>query len=459
MKRRTFLQTISATSATSLIPPTLQSAPAFHINTALGTNDTIRLAAIGTGIIGFSNLSNITKVPGIELVAAADVYDGRLKRVQELYGNHIITTRDYQEILARQDIDAVIISTTDHWHAQMAIDAMRAGKHVHVEKPMVQQVEDGLRLIQVQQETGKVLQVGSKQFRPPIMKKAKELLKNGAIGKLMMVESQVSRNNGNGAWQYTIPNDASPKTIDWKRFLGNAPAIAFDADRFFRWRKYWDYGTGVSGDMFVHRLTGVHYLLDALGPNRIMASGALRYWNDGRETPDVLTGLLEYPETAQHDAFTLLLKANFADGSGGGFAYRFIGSEGVLEINGRKLTLKSSRRQEPSLDNLINGYNSVRTFAKEQRAAFEQDYKKYQKKTYTFDQFDFGKSFEFEAPSGFSSSLVHYEHFAEVIRNGGTIYEDASYGFRACAPTLIVNKSYQQQKGYRWDPVSMKIVA
>ena len=458
MKRRTFLHTLSTASVVGAgAISTAKAVPSIFYNKRVGTNDTIRVAALGMGIIGFYNLENIVKVPGVEFVAAADLYEGRLTRIKEVFGNHIFTTQDYHKILERSDIDAVIINATDHWHAQMAIDAMKAGKHVHVEKPMVQKIEDGHRILQTQKETGKVVQVGSKQFRSPILQKAKELIKEGAIGQITVVESLVSRNNEMGAWQYSIPGDASPNTVDWDRFLGTAPKIPFDADRFFRWRKYWDYGTGVSGDMFVHRTTGLHYVMDTMGPTQIMASGGVRYWKDGREAPDVISALLEYPKTEQHDAFTLILKANFADGSGGGYAFRFIGSEGVIEVNGRKLTLKGAKRSEYSLEQLVEGYNSVRTFAKSEQERFAKDYQKNQPTTPAFDQYDFGKSYEIEAPS-FSNSMAHYRHFFDVIRNGGEIIENPTYGFRACAPTLLINQSSREGKGYRWDPLNMKVV-
>ena len=458
MHRRTFLHTLSAsTLATGTAISAINASSPIQPTKRFSANDKIRIAAIGMGIIGFINMDNIVDIPQFEFVAAADCYDGRLTRTKEVFGSQIVTTRDYRELLNRPDIDAVIINTPDHWHAKIAVEAMKAGKHVHVEKPMVQKVEDGLRVLQTQKETGKVLQVGSKQFRNPILQKAKQLIKEGAIGQLTIVESQVSRNNGNGAWQYSIPTDASTKTIDWDMFLGNAPKMAFDADRFFRWRKYWDYGTGVSGDMFVHRMTGLHYVLDSLGPTQVMASGGVRYWNDGRDAPDVINALLEYPETAKHDAFTLILKANFADGSGGGYAYRFVGSEGVMEVSGDKLTLKGTKRWEPTTKQLVEGYNSVRTFSKAQQDAFAMQHEKYRKSIPALDQYDFSKDATFNAPSGFNARIAHYTHFANVIRNGGTIYEDAAYGFRACAPTLLANLSSQNGQTYQWDPINMRV--
>lgn len=456
--RRKFLQTLSAAGVigAAATKANAKNSPSVYYNKTKGPNDKIRVAAIGMGIIGFYNMNEVIKLDNIEFVAAADCYDGRLTRCKEKYGKDLITTRDYRELYSRNDIDAVIINTPDHWHTQLAVEAMEAGKHVHIEKPMVQKIPDGHRIIKAQEKTGKVVQVGSEGFRSPLFEKAKSLLKDGAIGQLTMVESLVSRNSGIGAWQYSIPSDASPKTIDWEMFLGPAPKMAFDADRFFRWRKYWDYGTGVSGDMFVHRLSGLHYMLDAVGPNQIMATGGVRYWNDGREAPDVITALLEYPETSNHDAFTCILKANFADGSGGAYAYRFIGSHGLIEINYGKLTLKTYKRSTPNVDYLVNGYNSVFTFAEDQRNVFREEFTKYKVKEEVAAKKEESGDMEYKTPKGYNDDNMHFGHFFDVIRNGGSIIQNPVFGLRACAPTLVANQSSRDGKGYLWNPETMQ---
>ena len=170
------------------------------------------------------------RVPGVEIVAVADVYDGRLTRSKEMWGDAIFTTRDYREVLARADVDAVIIATPDHWHARMAIDAMKAGKDVYLEKPMVQDVDEGPRVIEAAQATERILQVGSQRVSSIIYAKARELFKSGAIGELNFVEAWWHRNSAMGAWQYTIPPDASTETCDWDRFLGDAPEASIRRD-------------------------------------------------------------------------------------------------------------------------------------------------------------------------------------------------------------------------------------
>ncbi|MEM8888985.1 MAG: Gfo/Idh/MocA family oxidoreductase, partial [Bacteroidota bacterium] len=285
MHRRGFLKTLGAGAVIGASSSQAIQAKSSVSTKKISPNDKVRIASIGMGIIAFENMGVLARMPEAEFVAAADCYTGRLERTKEVFGKEISTTQNYKELLERKDIDAVVINTPDHWHGQIAVDAMNAGKAVYIEKPVIQKIEDGHRIIKTEKETGQPTIVGSKQFRQPLYQKARELIAKGEIGQLTAVEAVVSRNSGIGAWQYSIPTDANEKTIDWKMFLGSAPDRPFDADRFFRWRKYWDYGTGVSGDMFVHRLSALHYILDSKGPTQISAMGGVRYWNDNREAP------------------------------------------------------------------------------------------------------------------------------------------------------------------------------
>jgi predicted dehydrogenase len=385
-------------------------------------------------------------VPGVELVAVADCYDGRLERAREVWGSGIATTRDYREILARRDVDAVIIATPDHWHAQITIDAMKAGKDVYVEKPMVQTIADGLGVIAVAKETSRILQVGSQRVSSIIYAKARELYRSGAIGELNMVEAWINRNSALGAWQYTIPPDASPETVDWDRFLGRAPRRPFAAVRVFRWRNYRDYGTGIPGDLFVHLFSGIHYVLDAIGPTRVIATGGLRFWNDGRDVPDVMLGLYDYPKTASHPAFTMALRVNFADGSGGSEGFHFVGSDGVLTIGGPGVTLsRKPRAKEP-------GY-SIETFPLAMQQKILDDYRaKYP------PQSTLGTTSDevYAAPSGYSDQYDHFVTFVTAVRNRQAVTEDATFGFRAAAPALLTNDSYFEHAAIDWDPEAMR---
>jgi predicted dehydrogenase len=240
------------------------------------------------------------RVPGVRLVAGCDCYDGRMTDLRDKHGADIFTSRDYREILARDDVDAVIVATPDHWHQRISIEAMEMGKAVYVEKPMVQRIDEGAALMEAQESTGEVLQVGSQGMSSLGNEKAKELFEAGAIGELNYAEGFWARNSPGGAWQYDIPEGASQETVDWDQFLGHAPKRPYDPLRIFRWRNYQDYGTGVSGDLFVHLFSSLHFIVSSKGPQQIAAQGGLRYWKDGRDVPDVLIGVFDYPETPSH---------------------------------------------------------------------------------------------------------------------------------------------------------------
>ena len=330
-------------------------------NKPISQNDKIRIATIGMGIMGNADTDSAIKVPGVELAAVCDLYTGRLARAKEKYGKNIYTTRDYREILGRKDIDAVIIATSDNWHARIAIEAMNSGKAVYCEKPVVQKISEGLPVIEAQKKTGKPMQVGSQRVSSIVYSKAKELYKSGAIGQLNCVEASFDRQDALGAWEYTMPTDGSPETVDWDRYIEGMAKMPWDPKKFFWWRNYRDFGTGVAGDLFVHLLSGIHLLTDSFGPKTIFASGQLCYWKDGRDVPDVMTAIMEYPESKEHPAFQVMLRVNFVSGQGDKGITRFIGSEGVMEMldNGFNLT-HSIMSKAPG----IGGWDAFDTYPK-----------------------------------------------------------------------------------------------
>jgi predicted dehydrogenase len=413
-------------------------------------NDRVQIALIGAGGMGTEDALSSLAQPGVEIVAASDVYEGRLTRAKERWGNQVFTARDYREVLARPDIDAVIIGTPDHWHAQIAVDALNAGKDVYVEKPMVQKIEDGKRIIDAQKKNNRILQVGSQRVSSIVYQKAKDLLKNGSIGQVNMIEAWWDRNSALGAWQYSIPPDASPATIDWDKFLGSAPKVPFDPIRLFRWRNYRDYGTGVAGDLFVHLFSGMHFIMDSLGPTKVFSTGGLRFWKDGRDVPDIMLGLCDYPETKSHPAFNLALRVNFVNGSGETSGFRFVGSEGVISVGNGVTVSKQPREAEP-------GY-TIDTFPKAVQEQFLKEYReKYPQQRASADSIKPQGEERYMPPRGYSDHRDHHRNFIDSVRSRKPLIEDSTFGLRAAGPALLAMTSHFEQRAIQWDPLSMTV--
>jgi predicted dehydrogenase len=411
--------------------------------TTFTANDQIQVALIGSGGMGVADATTAITVPGIKLIAVCDLYDGRLEQAKKRWGNDISTTRDFNEILSRKDIDAVIIATPDHWHKDISVAAMNHGKHVYCEKPMVHEISEGAAVVQAQTKNKVVFQVGSQGMSSLGNEKAKQLLKEGAIGQLNYAEGFWARMSPTGAWQYPIPADASPATVGWDAFLANTKKRPFDATRFFRWRNYRDYGTGVSGDLFVHLFSSLHFVTGSMGPEKIMASGGLRYWKDGREVPDIMLGMFDYPETKIHPAFNLSLRVNFVDGTGGTNYLRMVGSEGSMTVEWDKVTLLKNRSVVDANDPLLQTKNNTasgKEYVYERKAMLPPE------------------KLEYTAEEGYKGA--HFDHFynwATAIRQQKDVAENSLFGYRAAAPALLCNDSYFANKIMQWDPENLQV--
>ena len=458
--RRRFLQQIGATSILAAATPFSNLAAkekaeerTLFYEKKISIGDTIRIGVIGFGIQGHIDLQTALKVPGVELAGICDLYTGRLVNAKEKYGNDLYTTRNYKELLDKKDIDAVLIAATDCWHARITKDALAKGKAVYCEKPMVYNISEGPGVIEAQKKSGKLLQVGSQRVSSIGLAKAKELLAAGEIGKLNMVNAVYDRQSSIGAWEYTIPKDASAETTDWNKFIEVTEKMAYDSKKFFWWRAFREVGTGVAGDLFIHLLSGTHFITNSKGPQTIFSTGQFSYWKDGRNMPDVMAGVMQYGDTPEHPAFQLTLQVNFISGTGGQEVTRFVGSEGVIEVKGNNLNIQHSLMPEAPG---FGGYDSLSTFSKSMQEEMQKDYNakwtEAQKKRPT------KSDVVFKAPDGYSDHLDHFTNFFDAIRKNKPVVEDATFGFRAAAPALSCNESYFQKKIIKWDPVSMKLV-
>ncbi|MEX0593242.1 MAG: Gfo/Idh/MocA family oxidoreductase [Balneolaceae bacterium] len=455
--RRTFLRQLGTASAVAMGAPFIIGSGRSQVRNLnvkdttrerFSANDRVNYALIGAGGMGQGGMNQALRYDGFRLVAACDLYDSRLRRCKERFGEHVDTTKDYREILDREDVDAVLIATPDHWHDTIAIDALRSGKAVYCEKPVTQRVEEAHPVIEAARQSSMPMQVGSQRTSSILYAKARELYLNGAIGELNFVEAYWDRFSATGAWQYSIPPSASPENVDWKTFRKDLPDIPFNATHFFRWRNYDDYGTGVSGDLFVHLFSGLHLILGTTGPNRIYATGGLRYWHDGRDAADMMLGLFDYPESGDHPAFNLALRVNFVDGSGGGSQIRLVGSEGEMIIGGSSVKVRSSKLTPPGM--------TIGDFSEDIREEYEEYHAaKYPPKPPEVIE---PNELEYRAPSGYSDLYDHHVNFHNAIRNGGPVVQDPTFALRAAGPAILAGESQKSGRIIEWNPELMRTV-
>lgn len=312
--RRDFLRTVTATGvAAGAVTNAFAAKPAAKMsNRVIGANDRINVGVIGCGGRGSSDAQSFATFGqnnpnSCQVVAVADVYEKRRRTQSEKH--KVKGYLDYRELLNHPDLDAVVIATPDHWHGKMALDAMDAGKDVYLEKPMVHTNEEARLLVDKVKETKRILQVGSQTTSADIWWKAKKAIADGMIGQMIESQGSYHRNSVGGEWNYPIDPNAGPNGkgddfIDWNMWLGTqyklAPKRDFDADRFFRFRKYWDYSLGIASDLFYHVIAPLNICWDEPQfPYKVMATGGTYVFRrpDGkpdREVPDTYHLLAEY---------------------------------------------------------------------------------------------------------------------------------------------------------------------
>ena len=439
--RREFLQHTACTagalavSRDALIEPSYipsageQAAPA---------SDRIRFGIIGIGMQGSGLLATAITLPGVECVAAADLYDGRHTLATEIVGKKIYTTRKYQELLDNKEIDCIIAAVPDHWHKQVVVDAVNAGKDIYCEKPMSHSPADGIAMVEAYKKTGRVVQIGSQRVSSAVCAKAKELLAQGVIGDLNLVEGSLGRNDPCGAWEYPPPTDASPATIDWDTWQGTVPKRPFDAKIFARWRCWKEYGTGLAGDLLVHLVSGMNFMLGwNEPPSRVMSVGGILRWPDGRNMPDVQATLFEYGK------YPVYLRLNA--GCESSEFYRIQGSKGYLEVteNGITYSPQSGRDEYPCYYTTSYPAAMRQAYMKEWHA--EHDLapgKEPLVESYTYK----GDSWDDVKP--------HLWNYFQHVRSRTPVVEDAVFGHNAALACHMSNESYFRRAAVTWDSAS-----
>ncbi|HWY23102.1 MAG TPA: Gfo/Idh/MocA family oxidoreductase [Candidatus Acidoferrum sp.] len=432
----------ATTVAGNLLQPHLLSAAA----RPLPPSDTVRFAGIGTGVRGCELLKSTLQVPGVQCVAVCDLYDSRHIAAQEAVDNPSVpATRDYRSILDRKDVDAVIIAVTDHQHRRVFEDACAAGKDVYCEKPMSHTVEDGFAMVEAAHKANRIVQIGSQRVSSILYAKAKEIYDSGKLGEVTSINAYWDRNSPSGAWVYPVPPDASEKTIDWNTFLGSAPKRAFDPVRFFRWRCFTDYGEGLAGDLFVHLISGIHFIS---GTNtvaqRAQSSGGLFHFKDGREFPDLIETVYDYPN------FRVSLRCNL--NNDGGEFIAFYGTKGTLIIKDSTLSYKpQDTRPSPE------GY-SVFGWPKELREQYlKQWHAEHPKPAALASQLN-EEGETYAAPPGYSDTVDHEANFFNAVRTRKPVTENEIFGNNAAIGCHLSNFAYFNKSAAVWDAAARKIV-
>lgn len=427
----------------------LAAGPAFILGDAripmraVAPSDRIRFGIIGIGMQGSGLLGAAVQLPGVECVAACDLYDGRHTLAKEIAGDKVSTTRRYKELLDNKEIDCLIAAVPDHWHRQIVVDAVNAGKDIYCEKPMSHTPADGLAMVAAAQKTGRVVQIGSQRVSSVLCAKAKELLAQGVIGDLNLVEGSLGRNDPCGAWEYPPPPDLSPSNLDWDTWQGEVPKRAFDSKIFARWRCWKEYGTGAAGDLLVHLVSGMNYMLGwNEPPRRVMAMGGILRFPDGRNMPDVHASLFEY--TAK--SIPVYLRLNL--GCESPEIYRFQGSRGALEVIETTITFTPQSGQDEGPCYYMSGY--PKTMRDQYVKQWHAQHDAAPGKEPLREAFSYrGVSWDELKP--------HLWTFFEGVRNHRQVTEDAVFGHNAALACHLANESYFRRAAVTWDASSGQI--
>ncbi len=447
LTRREFIRVgTGAMAATTAAKVTIiEPNPGFARSRAVAPSDTVRFASIGTGVRGCELLEASLRVPGVECVAVCDLYDSRHDAAREAIKKDVRGTRDYRSILDRKDVDAVIVATMDHQHRKAVVDACAAGKDVYCEKPMSHTVEEGFAMMDAVQKGNRILQIGSQGVSSILYAKAKEIFDSGKLGGVFMIEAYSDRNNASGAWVYPIPPDASEQTIDWNAFLDGAPKRPFDPVRFFRWRCFADYGEGLAGDLFVHLISGIHFITGTnMIAQRAQSTGGLFRWKDGRDFPDLIETFYDYAN------FRMVLRCNLNNDAGGLLA--FYGTKGTMTVKDSTVTFKpQDTRPQPE------GYSIYGWPAKLR----EEYLKKWREENPLPAPLDFRAEEEvetFATPPGYDPVPDHQAHFFNAVRSRKPVVENEVFGNNAAIGCHLANFAYFNKTVALWDPNSKKIV-
>ena len=440
--RRKFLGISAAAASASVAGKTFLLEPQPLWAQAVAPSDRVRFGMIGVGMQGSGLLGQSIELPGIECVAACDLYDGRHTLAREITNNTSLpVTRRYHELLDNKDIDCIVAAVPDHWHKQVVVDAVNAGKDIYCEKPMSHSPADGVAMVEAAKKTGRIVQIGSQRVSSEICKKAKELIAEGTLGDLNLVEGWLGRNDPTGAWEYPPPPDLSPENLDWDTWQGTVPKKPFDPYTFARWLCWKEYGTGLAGDLLVHLVSGMMFMLGINeAPKQPQSVGGILRWKDGRNMPDVHATVFYYGD------LPVYMRLN--QGCEMPETYRIQGSKGILEVNefGLSYSPQSGKDTAPSY------YTS--SYPRAMRAAYEKKW--HEENDPKIGEAPMPEAISFHGPD-YDDMHPHLWTFFQAVKSRNPVVEDAVFGHHAALACHMANESYFRRKAVWWDEASKTI--
>lgn len=400
----------------------------------------------------------------VQIRGVCDVFDTYAQMAVEtgtVEGNTPKRYRTFQEMVQASDIDAIVIAAPDHWHAPMAMEAARAGKHVYVEKPMTHNLSETYELYNTIKETGVVFQVGHQHRQTQSFLTAIDAINKGVLGHISLIQTNTNRNDDNGAWQYDIHKEASPQTVDWNQFLGNAPSIPWNPEHFFRWRKWWEYGTGLSGDLLTHDYDRINCLLKMGIPKTVVASGGVYTHNDGRDVPDVFQVVMEYPdfymtssqEPGKVKGMTFMYSSTLGNQYDRGTI--LMGHDGTMEL-GNSMTIYADPRSTRYADWVKNGLVSedVPLYSYNPQAKGLDGVTSATARYFA----DKGLLFTYRDGKRVDSTHLHMREWLSCIRNGGKPSCSIEEGFQEAIAAHMGTLSLKTGRRVEWDPTAKRIV-
>jgi predicted dehydrogenase len=386
----------------------------------------------------------------VELTAICDTFDIRVGRGIKSGGKQTSGYKHYEELLSDRNVDAVIIATPDHWHAQMAIDAAKAGKHIYLEKCMTRTPEEAVLLRNVIKEHDIIFQLGHQGRQNDTLRKARDLIEKGTLGKISLIETTTNRNNAFGAWVWPIHEKGNANTIDWKLFQGPVEnKVPFNPERFFRWRCWYDYGTGMSGDLLTHEYDAINSILNVGIPDSAIASGGIYHYNDGRDVPDVFQANYEYAQ----NKLSLLYSGTLANSIPRGTL--IMGSDATLEL-GKALTVwadaQSTKYKNRIESGIIDPNKPIVNYNLEN---LELDALTSATSKYFADR---GLMYTYQDGRRYDTTHLHLAEWLHCIRKGGVPSCNIDHGYQEAITAHMATASYRNNAKVFWDFEHEKIV-